>query len=1329
MKRIVQKFGIFLVFFALSVFPIDAAAEKPRPIILGFGGDPLSSMFQLTFPNSGRVKLVQEILSGRVVKNKPRYQSGKMDWQIYESKHFKLYSYEDSNPQTQRAEQSSYDGKGMMVDWYLSVLEKAYENNSRRFGVNTFEDKIPVIIYNSRKDFEETNVTPALIPRTLGGFTETQYKKRVVLPFDGSKEIMRHVLEHELTHSFQVEILKKQAPNAPLWFIEGMAEHNSKSWDAEADLILRDAYFNNLLPSLQRNSFAYGYLLYKYGEFAVNYINDNCKSEEVKDPIKEIISETKKSSFDEALQKNCREMTLEGLDQSLRAELGKRYGELKNKDVVYFKSQLLAKNSTLLDANNYFFITQTDYFGRDAIYLNYRQDNGIKIVSEKIAESERYKTQELYAKAKILGNKIAYIFRKDNNDAVVIQEFQLDEKQKIRLGSKKEYSWKEIRDISDLVFTSSSSLALIGSNNEFEQIYQFDSDSRELKIIVPGNNNFKGLAYSHSLKILVTAIENDAENKKTNLDLISIDSVNGKIQRLTQTLENETGSDFSPDGKSLLFVSDKGLGYNLYSYNFENGIVSKLTDARIGVFNPKWLSESVVAFNTFSKAEFGVYAMPLPKTASLKNKKGLNNFEEAERESRLDKLLGEKIAGWEDYEVVKKVFSGDKKIAIAVVNRNVSFEGKNKKSSPVIFFTADLEKENVQKFSIEEIKKVENFAGLEILHGSNVLIGYRTTDADSGRQIQWYLYNWDSQKLEEIERPVKQAEDGELLGKGGDISGDGRYAVISAKGGSALGGKKSGKICLMDTLENKIVWDCEEKGFMGINFSSNNVIVVLKEINPRTYKVGEGIKKPAKTFEFQILSIPDFSVISTYDLPADSLGNKNSKIENWVISPDNRKIAIDVKNEEKRFFRKNIESHELRLINIPQNKTEVIANRLSLITELGFDEKGLKAKGLNSFGNICDYSVSDSSKTAIITDEPALISTETAKLPESEIIFPSFKPEKIVKRKGAKPPSRFPTVMAGSAMGGFVWDVGRNKPAYTLNLSMFGSDDLGNRIYGINTFLFNESGFGQFVFRDAPSGQTLGLRYWDMGENGKSVTLSYAKNIFINKFLNWDITASEEYVEFKNRFPYKWLSEKSLKTRIGTTFSLDTTVWNNHGPHSGNVLFTGTEMAVNPNGEFSSLDIIAEGRNYLPITDRSGLAFRLASGKSIGPKPTIFIMGGNKAFRGMPFLKVYGNNYILGSIDLRIPLFDFIGAQTSGPSKYVLWPFMQFMDVQNGIYIDGGNAWYNKGQTPYSGNDAFVPDYSAGYFINVPTAFGLTLRFSRGVYGQKGSTFWIGYNW
>ena len=84
----------------------------------------------------------------------------------------------------------------------------------------------------------------------------------------------------------------------------------------------------------------------------------------------------------------------------------------------------------------------------------------------------------------------------------------------------------------------------------------------------------------------------------------------------------------------------------------------------------------------------------------------------------------------------------------------------------------------------------------------------------------------------------------------------------------------------MDTLENKIVWDCEEKGLW--------VLIFLQTMQ----LLFEGNRETVKTFEFQILSIPDFSVISTYNLPTNSLGDENSKIENWAISPDNQKSPL-----------------------------------------------------------------------------------------------------------------------------------------------------------------------------------------------------------------------------------------------------------------------------------------------------------------------------------------------------------------------------------------------------------------------------------------------------
>ena len=37
--------------------------------------------------------------------------------------------------------------------------------------------------------------------------------------------------------------------------------------------------------------------------------------------------------------------------------------------------------------------------------------------------------------------------------------------------------------------------------------------------------------------------------------------------------------------------------------------------------------------------------------------------------------------------------------------------------------------------------------------------------------------------------------------------------------------------------------------------------------------------------------------------------------------------------------------------------------------------------------------------------------------------------------------------------------------------------------------------------------------------------------------------------------------------------------------------------------------------------------------------------------------------------------------------------------------------------------------YSVGYLVNVPTVFGITIRFSQGFLGETGFNFWFGFNW
>jgi hypothetical protein len=59
--------------------------------------------------------------------------------------------------------------------------------------------RIPIIIYASHNDFQQTNVVNIYLSQGIGGVTEL-FKNRIVIPFQGDYSQFRHVLHHELIH-------------------------------------------------------------------------------------------------------------------------------------------------------------------------------------------------------------------------------------------------------------------------------------------------------------------------------------------------------------------------------------------------------------------------------------------------------------------------------------------------------------------------------------------------------------------------------------------------------------------------------------------------------------------------------------------------------------------------------------------------------------------------------------------------------------------------------------------------------------------------------------------------------------------------------------------------------------------------------------------------------------------------------------------------------------------------------------------------------------------------------------------------------------------------
>ena len=115
----------------------------------------------------------------------------------------------------------------------LSYAEESYRELERRF-THAVTRRIPLIIYASHTDFEQTNILPFVPPEGLLGVTEF-LKRRVALPFNGSYAEFRHTLRHELVHVFQLSLAAEMSARyprqrhalMPLWWTEGLAEYET----------------------------------------------------------------------------------------------------------------------------------------------------------------------------------------------------------------------------------------------------------------------------------------------------------------------------------------------------------------------------------------------------------------------------------------------------------------------------------------------------------------------------------------------------------------------------------------------------------------------------------------------------------------------------------------------------------------------------------------------------------------------------------------------------------------------------------------------------------------------------------------------------------------------------------------------------------------------------------------------------------------------------------------------------------------------------------------------------------------------------------------------
>src|SRR6266550_925093 len=132
-------------------------------------------------------------------------------WRVLETEHFLVHYYPEERAAVMDA---------------ARMAERSYARLSRVLG-HQFRQKKPIILYASRADFGQNNVTGDLGEGT-GGVTEGRF--RLLVPLTGDYLSFDHVISHEMVHEFQYDIFTRgkaeniqtvEQLNPPLWYMEG----------------------------------------------------------------------------------------------------------------------------------------------------------------------------------------------------------------------------------------------------------------------------------------------------------------------------------------------------------------------------------------------------------------------------------------------------------------------------------------------------------------------------------------------------------------------------------------------------------------------------------------------------------------------------------------------------------------------------------------------------------------------------------------------------------------------------------------------------------------------------------------------------------------------------------------------------------------------------------------------------------------------------------------------------------------------------------------------------------------------------------------------------
>ncbi|HZI89001.1 MAG TPA: hypothetical protein VFD83_00955, partial [Candidatus Polarisedimenticolia bacterium] len=493
-------------------------------------------------------------------KNKVHYNT--FQWLTLRGDHVEIFYYPEEEPLARLA---------------LSLAEDSYQDLKGKFQ-HEVTKSIPLIVYSSHQHFEQTNVSPYFLPEGVQGFTEFA-KGRVVLPYTGSFAEFKHVIHHELVHVFQLSILeetykkhrKAQYVVPPLWFSEGLAEYWSTKWDAQGTMVVSDMVLEDRLPGIT-DLWKYNgtFTVYKLGQSLCEYIGTTYGD----DALRKLYTEIYRDDRFEKVMQRVTGVPVRRISDDWIYGLKRRYfPEVKDRMTLALAGEeratsegvnlkpVAAADTTAFGGCRYFFISArsgyTNIYG--ASWKGRERDVRSVVRGQRAAQFESFHPFQSRIDISRKG-ELAFVSKWNERDALFIYDV---EKKKVLI---REYLDNLIALSSPAWNRDGTKIAVAGLKPSGQMdLYVFDRETKALTRLT--NDYYTDLdpTWSPDGKQIVFASDRTRFGAEGHQNLFLLDVETLGIRYLTCGPWTDQTPSWSPDGRRIAFASDRAGTFDLYA--------------------------------------------------------------------------------------------------------------------------------------------------------------------------------------------------------------------------------------------------------------------------------------------------------------------------------------------------------------------------------------------------------------------------------------------------------------------------------------------------------------------------------------------------------------------------------------------------------------------------------------------------------------------------------------------------------------------------------------------------------------------------------------------